>query len=198
MRYWIFFISIIFLPKFSEAQLTFGLDANFRNSNYSLSNDFIKRDTLPRKKLTAPKKAAIMSACLPGLGQIYNKKWWKAPIIYAGFTGLAFGFSFNEKYFKEYRNSLRYRYDNDPTTIDTLSRYSDNDIVTLKNYYQRYRDLCVIGMAALYTLQILDAAVDAHLKTFDVSDNLSMRISPAIYPGRNGVVGMIGFRFYYR
>ncbi len=148
--------------------------------------------------MSASKKATIMSACLPGLGQIYNKKWWKTPIIYAGFGGLVYGFSFNNKYYTEYRNSLRYRYDNNAATIDSLSRYTDNDLVTLKNYYQKHRDLCVIGMAALYTLQVLDAAVDAHLATFDVSDNLSMQISPSIYQEKSGVVGMIGLRFYYR
>ena len=141
-----------------------------------------------------------MSACLPGLGQIYNKKYWwiKVPVIYAGFGGLAYGFAWNQKYYKEYRNSLRYRYDNNPATTDSLLRYTDDDLVTLKNYYQRYRDLCVIGMAALYTLQILDAVVYAHLNTFDVSDNLSLRVNPALYPSRNGVVGMIGLRLSYR
>ncbi|MCX6312518.1 MAG: DUF5683 domain-containing protein [Bacteroidetes bacterium] len=198
MRYWLFFISIILLPKFSEAQLAFGMNVNYRTSNSLFSKDSTKADTLPRKKMSASKKATIMSACLPGLGQIYNKKWWKTPIIYAGFGGLVYGFSFNNKYYTEYRNSLRYRYDNNAATIDSLSRYTDNDLVTLKNYYQKHRDLCVIGMAALYTLQVLDAAVDAHLATFDVSDNLSMQISPSIYQEKSGVVGMIGLRFYYR
>ncbi len=197
MRYFLI-LFIFLLPKFSEAQLAFGPNADYLNANYFFSKDSTKADTLPRKKMAAPKKAAIMSACLPGLGQIYNHKWWKAPIIYACFGGLAYGFAFNQKYYLEYRNSLRYRYDDNPATTDSLIRYNDGDIVTLKNYYQRFRDLSVIGMAAVYTLQILDAAVDAHLKTFDVSDDLSMQISPSIYRGRNGFVGMIGLRFYYR
>lgn len=139
-----------------------------------------------------------MSACLPGLGQVYNKKYWKVPVIYAGFGGLLYGFTWNQNNYNEYHSALVYRYDDDPNTIDSLSRYTDGDLVTLKNYYQRYRDLCVIGMAALYTLQVLDATVDAHLKTFDVSDDLSLQISPSLYPSKNGMVGMIGFRFYYR
>lgn len=154
-------------------------------------------DTLPKPHLKdtlhSPKKAAIYSAVLPGLGQAYNKKYWKIPIIYAGFGGLAYGFAWNEKYYKKYHVALKIRYDGDTSTHDAYeNRFSDNDLVTLKNYYRRYRDLCVIGMAALYTLNVLDAVVDAHLYYFDVSDNLSMRISPAIYPTRYGVAGSIG------
>jgi hypothetical protein len=139
-----------------------------------------------------------MSACLPGLGQIYNKKWWKLPIIYAGFGGLGYAFWWNNKLVQEYKNSLHYRYDNDPNTIDTLSRYSDDNIITLKNYYQRYRDLSVIGMAALYTLQIVDACVDAHLATFDVSDDLSLNVCPRVYATSQGMMTTVGLRLYYR
>jgi hypothetical protein len=132
------------------------------------------------KPAHSPKKAAIYSACLPGLGQVYNKKYWKVPIIYAGFAGLGYGFYFNHREFKTYRNALRYRYDDDPATIDNFPQYNDDNLVTLKNFYQRYRDLTVVGMVALCTLNVVDAAVDAHLFTFDVSDDLSMRIQPTM------------------
>jgi hypothetical protein len=197
MRIFLFML-IFLLPKFSEAQLAFGMQSAYQQANYFSPKDSTKADTLPRKKMAPPKKAAIMSACLPGLGQIYNHKWWKVPIIYAGFGGLTYGFIWNQGYVADYRNALRLRYDDDSTTIDQFPRYSDNDLVTLKNYYQRYRDLCVIGAAALYTLQIIDAAVDAHLATFDVSDDLSMNISPGmIYAGGARAPG-IGIRLFYR
>lgn len=159
----------------------------------NLPKDSVKTDTV-RQKLHSPKRAAIYSAVLPGLGQIYNRKYWKAPIVYAGFGGLGFGFGFNQKYYKIYRDALRLRYDDDPNTIDQFTQYSDDDLVTLKNYYQRYRDLCVIGAAALYTLQIIDAAVDAHLFYFDVSDNLSMQFQPGIFPSNKGMNCSIGIR----
>lgn len=150
-----------------------------------------------------------MSACLPGLGQAYNrtlvrpdgsrvKSLWKIPVIYAAFGGLTYGFIWNQRYVKDYRNALRLRYDNDPSTTDQFSRYTDADLVTLKDYYQRYRDLCVIGFAAVYTLQIVDAAVDAHLSTFDVGDDLSLQINPGIYPTTNGVIGVMGIRLSYK
>lgn len=173
------------------------------DAGYFFPNDTIPADTVKKPYVHSPKKAAIMSACLPGLGQVYNgmhgaKSYWKIPVIYAGFGGLGYGFAWNQSIYKDYRNSLRARYDDDTTTIDLYPNYSDDNLVTLKNYYQRYRDLCVIGMAALYTLQIVDAAVDAHLLTFDVGDNLSMNVQPMMYPTPQGPVTQIGLRLSYR
>jgi len=141
-----------------------------------------KADTVVLKSSShSPKKAAIMSALLPGLGQAYNKKYWKMPIIYAGFGGLGYVFVFNQKRFVMYRDAFKYRVDADAGTVDEyVGVYTDNDLVTLKNYYHRYRDVAVIGGLVLYMLNIVDAAVDAHLFTFDVSDNLSMNIAPYI------------------
>lgn len=159
--------------------------------------DTTKTDTVRQKK-HSPKTAAIMSACLPGLGQIYNKKYWKLAIIYPAMGGLGYGFAWNHQYFKYYRDALRTRYDGDSTTIDPLVNYSDDYIVTLKNYYQRYRDLCVIGFAAVYVLQVVDAAVDAHMFYFDVGPDLSMNWQPYFtadtYGPTTGVSFHVGFR----
>lgn len=135
----------------------------------------IRKDSLAfRKKAQqpehSPKKAAILSACLPGAGQIYNGKpgyYWKVPVIYAGFGALTYSTIWNNRQYKIYDEALHFRYDDDSTTIDPLPRYTDNDLVTLKDYYRRYRDLSIIGIGALYALQIVDAAVDAHLYEFD-------------------------------
>jgi hypothetical protein len=208
VSFFFFAITCFFLPASSKAQLAFGMQPGLE-TQFLLSKDTGKADTTARKKMAPPKKAAILSACLPGLGQAYNrtlirpdgsrvKSLWKIPVIYAGFGGLAYGFAWNQGFVKDYRDALRLRYDDDPATVDQFTRYTDNDLVTLKNYYQRYRDLCVIGFAALYTLQIVDAAVDAHLSTFDVSDNLSLNVHPAFYPTTNGVVGAVGFRLSFR
>jgi Family of unknown function (DUF5683) len=160
--------------------------------------DTIAKTDTAKVKIHSPKKAALLSACLPGLGQVYNHKAWKVPIIYAGFGGLGFGFGFNQKNYSLYRSALRLRHDDDPSTIDDFPEYSDDDLVTLKNYYQRYRDLCIIGAAALYTLTILDAAVDAHLYNFDVSDNLALQFKPSLYPTRMGMISTIQINLHYR
>lgn len=201
----LFALACTLLPAGLKAQSAFGMQSDYTNARFSALRDTSKNDTLPRPPMTPPKKAAIMSACLPGLGQAYNHyklgvKWSmvKIPIIYAGFGALGYGFFWNQGFVKDYRDALRTRYDGDSTTVDLFPRYSDNDLVMLKNYYQRYRDLCVIGFAAVYTLQIIDAAVDAHLSTFDVGDDLSLNVRPAFYPTTTGVVGVIGFKLSYR
>jgi hypothetical protein len=132
-------------------------------------------------KYHSPKLAASLSAILPGTGQIYNKKYWKLPIIYVGFAGLAYSFQFNQSRYVKYRDALKYRLDNDASTTDPyIDVYTDEDLTTLFQYYHRYRDLTVIGGAVLYLLNIVDAAVDAHLFTFNVSDDLSLNLHPTL------------------
>ncbi len=171
---------------------------NGKRMNGERFTDSLPADTIKKAKIHSPKKASLMSALLPGLGQVYNKKYWKVPIIYAALGGLGYGFGYNQKFFKYYKDALHVRYDDDPTTFDPLPLYSDAALVTLKNYYQRYRDLCVIGMAAVYTLQILDAAVDAHLFYFDVGPDLSMHWSPEVSPSGNGLSYGVGLHLGFK
>ena len=124
-----------------------------------------------------PRKAAILSAVLPGLGQVYNKKVWKVPIIYGGLAGLGYFFVSNNTQYNFYRKNLIAFYDEDSTTLNTTP-YSGEQLKTQKLYYRKYRDYAAIGMGLIYLLNIIDAHVDAHLKTFDVSDDLSLRIEP--------------------
>jgi len=145
------------------------------------AGDSVKVDITEKKIVHSPKKAALYSTFVPGLGQAYNKKYWKIPVIYAGFGALAYSFNFNQTRFLKYRNAYKYRIDGDPNTVDDfVGVYSDDNLNTLQKYYHRYRDLTVIGAAVLYVLNIVDASVDAHLFAFDVSDNLSMNIEPAL------------------
>ncbi|HEX8516294.1 MAG TPA: DUF5683 domain-containing protein [Bacteroidia bacterium] len=143
-----------------------------------VTNDTIKKAP---GKYHSPKKAAAFSAILPGAGQIYNKKYWKVPVMYAGFAGLAYSFQFNQSRYVQYRDALKFRLDDDEATTDNyVDVYTDDQLTTLYQYYHRYRDLTVIGGAVLYLLNIVDAAVDAHLFTFNVSDDLSLNLHPAL------------------
>lgn len=121
--------------------------------------------------------ATIMSAVLPGAGQVYNKKYWKVPIIYAGLGGFGYLFYVNQERFSYFSKNLKAEYDNDASTIND-SGYSGTQLQTLKAEYRKTRDLGIIGCAVFYALNILDANVDAHLTTFDVSDDLSLQIKP--------------------
>jgi hypothetical protein len=149
-----------------------------------------------RERLHSPKKATLMSTILPGAGQAYNRKYWKIPIIYGGFAGLAYAINFNNKQYREYKRSYSSRLDNDITTIDPyVGIYSDNDLVTLKDFYRRNRDLSIVGLGLLYVLNIVDASVDAHLFEFNVNDDLSLHVTPIT--GTNMLAG-VGLRLGYR
>ncbi len=171
IRLFQFFIGItfLFLYTFSSfAQLT------------DTSKTFSQKPSSEIQKSHSPKRAALFSAALPGLGQVYNKKYWKVPIIYVGFGALAYSFQFNQSGYVKYRTAYKYRIDTDPLTIDDYPKYSNADLEMLQKYYHRYRDLSVIGIAALYLLNIVDASVDAHMFTFDVSDNLTLQLHPTL------------------
>lgn len=130
----------------------------------------------------SPKKAALYSAVCPGLGQLYNKKYWKIPVIYAGFTTFGYFIVNNSKNYIEYRDAYVFRTDGDSTTIDNYPRYTVDNLKYVKNYYRRNLEMTIIFTTAFYILNIIDASVDAHLFTFDVSDDISMFLRPSLTP----------------
>ncbi len=143
----------------------------------------IKKDSIRQKKIvnkaiySSARKATIMSACLPGLGQIYNRKYWKAPVIYVALGGIGYWGVTNHVKYKYYSDNLRYANDDDPNTVNS-TLYSNDQLITQKRYYRKYRDYAIIVGALVYLVNIIDANVDAHLKTFDVSDDLSLQLKP--------------------
>lgn len=146
--------------------------------------DSLRQDSLLKEKANrtqiykGPKKATILSAILPGLGQVYNKKYWKVPIVYAGLGGFIYLFAANNEQYNYYRNNLLKQV-NDPS-LTFLGGLTLEDNQKEKFRYKKYRDFSAIGIAVIYLLNIIDANVDAHLKTFDVSDDLSLKVSPCI------------------
>ena len=139
------------------------------------------------RKPHSAKKATIMSACLPGLGQIYNGKWWKVPIVYAGLGGLGY-MAYNNYY--EYNSYLNaYKYVSDPQSIENplteyeqqlAQRYQASQLQTYKESYRHDFELYTIILVAWYGVNIIDACVDGHLYTYDISDDLSFNIDPMI------------------
>jgi hypothetical protein len=137
-------------------------------------------------KVHSPTKAILYSAVIPGLGQAYNKKYWKIPVIYAGIGVLIYSIDFNQKNYSTFKDAFIKRTDGDSTTTDDYPRYTDDNLKTLFQYYRRNRDLSYILISTLYVLNILDAYVDAELFYFDVSDKLSLRSTPFIMHSLNG------------
>lgn len=128
-----------------------------------------------------PRTAMLMSVCLPGLGQVYNRKYWKVPLVYATMGTTLYFFNFNNKLYRGYKQAYVYRTDTIPETVDDIyPEYTNDQLKELQSYHQKYRDLNVILTALFYTLNIVDAYVDAHLMRFDVSDDLSFHVLPAL------------------
>ena len=136
------------------------------------------------EKMHSPTKATIMSACIPGLGQIYNKKYWKLPIIYAGFGVFTYLIVFNTNYYLEYKSAYIESVNGDSTGnySDIVKKYPATSILSSAEYYRRNLEITVIVTALFYALQILDAAVDAHFFTYNISKDLSFKIGPALIP----------------
>jgi hypothetical protein len=165
-----------------------------------VSNDSLQVVTPIVKVVRSPKKASIYAALFPGLGQIYNRKYWKLPIVYGGYAGLIYVLGWNNNQYKDFfqgyriiaqygstadmkpeeRKFLDNLIKNPSISLDNPStfKYISTQLKSGKDYYRRSRDLTIIGIAALHVLSIIDASVDANLFDFDISDDLSMRIEP--------------------
>ncbi|MTI30885.1 DUF5683 domain-containing protein [Xanthovirga aplysinae] len=131
-----------------------------------------------RQKLPDPKKAALYSALLPGLGQAYNKSYWKIPIIYAGAAGIGYFIWWNNDNYQKYKQGLL-TYDPDDPTANTFPNLDEAGLERRVKYYRRNRDLLIISAGFLYLLNIVDASVDANLQEFKLyKDVLGMK--PAV------------------
>lgn len=132
----------------------------------------LSEDSTKTKK-HSPVRATVFSAILPGLGQAYNQKYWKIPIIYAGIAGIVYLIDFNQDgyvYFKK-----KYIAESELTSPNTqdLGFYEDN-----AKAYRRNRDLSVVGLLAFWGLNVIDANVDAHFFNYDISPDLSLELKP--------------------
>lgn len=142
-----------------------------------------------------PKKAGMFSAIVPGLGQAYNRQYWKLGIIYAGVGASAYFIHFNNKQYQTYRKAYIARIDGDPGTTDPyVGIYTTDALKQLQDGYKQYLDLTVLVSGLGYVLQVMDAVVYAHLKNFDISRDLSLRVAPVVGPSYAGVGVVIGLK----
>jgi Family of unknown function (DUF5683) len=146
----------------------------------------------PAKPQHSPKKAAIFSAVLPGLGQAYNKKWWKIPIVYAA-IGTSTGFIvYNQRKFSLFKQAYITRLNGNPED-PTYEPYSTAQLFDIQDTYHNWRDISIVVTAAFYTLNILDAAVDAHFFRYNIDDDLSLEISPNLNFVKPGITLCLRF-----
>lgn len=157
----------------------------------------VKSDTTPsiqdlNRKIFIPNptKATWLAVVFPGGGQIYNRKYWKLPIIYGGFAGCAYALSWNGKMYKDYSQAYLDIMDSNPNTksyedlLPPNSSYNEEQLKSTlkkrKDMFRRYRDLSIFAFIGVYIISIIDAYVDAELSNFDISPDLSMKVEPAV------------------
>ena len=155
-----------------------------------------------------PTRAVWLSALCPGLGQIYNRKYWKLPIVVGGFMGLGYATQWNNMMLRDYTVAYADILDNDPSTNSymdffppTVSESSldrtwlRNILKSRKDFYRRNRDLCIISMVGLYVVAMIDAYVDAQLAHFDISPNLTVDMGPALIPDNRSRLPGLGLQW---
>ena len=157
-----------------------------------------------------PKRALWLALVFPGGGQIYNRKYWKLPLIYGGFMGCLYAMSWNDGMYKDYSQAYLDITDDDPGTAsynnylhlgakidDTNKSRYEEIFMSRKNKYRRWRDLSFFVMVGVYALSVIDAYVDAELSQFDISKDLSLKVEPTIMrssvsnnPFESGALGL--------
>ena len=154
------------------------------------SKDINKKIFMPN-----PTKATWLAVVFPGGGQIYNRKFWKLPIIYGGFAGCAYALSWNGKMYKDYSQAYLDIMDSNPNTksyedlLPPNATYNEeqlkNTLKRRKDMFRRYRDLSIFAFIGVYLISIIDAYVDAELSNFDITPDLSMKVEPAVIDNDN-------------
>ena len=216
MKRYIHLIAILFylcpVCCLAQAGNHSGKDSISVSEKFLLQTDTVRIDSLANGKMQLEeekfkpdsKKAVILSAIFPGLGQIYNRKYWKLPLVYGSFIGCAYAITWNANQYNGYRSAyLNYLYyingrpsDNNSWDVYRYGTYLSQDpstwtfdmqnqfstaLKSARDYYRRYRDMSIIISVGVYAIWIIDAYVDAQLFDFDINPDLSMHIAPVLF-----------------
>ncbi|NLR91096.1 MULTISPECIES: DUF5683 domain-containing protein [Flammeovirga] len=151
--------------------------------NHIDPNERKRKKKTQYKSLTEPTKASFYTIVIPGLGQIYNDKAWKIPILYGGFAVFGYFIKFNHTNYIQSSHWLAYKSDADPTNDDLIPEeyrgLSEDNLSSRRDRFRRDRDFMIIVACGWYLLGALDAAVDQHMRYYDVSEDLSLKIAPS-------------------
>ena len=188
----------IFILFCSTVMLIFGQTVDENSSIQPLSDTtIILKNKNENTTWSKPKKATVLALTIPGSGQIYNKKYLKAAIVYGGFGGLAYMFDFNRDSLSKYQTIYAAKIDDDPSTIDHYPNRSEASVKSDRDFHRKYRDLSLIGFVMLYALQAIDANVDAHLNEFSLNKDLSFKCIPKVYAFHPGIGMYNGITLQY-
>jgi len=160
--------------------------------------DSLSRELKRKQWVPNPTKATWLALVIPGGGQIYNRKYWKLPIVYGGFAGCAYALTWNGKMYKDYQaayvDAVNEKWDSSSITdllppgyIDRVSHSQITETLRKrKDTYRRWRDLSIFAFIGVYLISVVDAYVDAELSNFDIGPDLSMKVEPTIINNQTG------------
>ena len=160
----------------------------------AVNEDSLANAMKPHPFQPNPKKAGLYSAIVPGLGQFYNRQYWKIPIVYVGLATVGYFFVNDLKDYQNYRKAYIGRINNPYPTDSYVNKYSTDQLNQLQNDYNKYLDLSVMFGVIGYAMQVIDAVTGAHLKNFDISRDISMKVKPVVDPYGVG----LGLVFNYK
>jgi hypothetical protein len=176
-----------------QSSLLFG-QANRISPRKDTTNLKSQIETIQMVSTLDPLKAAIYSAVLPGLGQIYNGESWKLPIVLSGGIVIGHFISNNHQLYTAFNNAMIADLDNSPETVNPFPLYTRTSLQRNRDFYRRNRDFMIIIGVAYYMLNIVEAHIAAHLKEFSVNEDLSLQFKPSFEPLPTGGT-VIGFGF---
>ncbi len=198
--------STLDVPNTSEEEE----DTFYKNRNtLQDSTQLLRKDTAEKvkfkliksildKKYPNPNRAAALSLLLPGSGQVYNKKYWKLPLVYGALGGLGFLIVDSTKDYRTFRDAYLAVVDDDILTENPFPTLSESSLLTIRDRFNKRRQQGIIFFSLAWILNSVDAFVDAHLASFDVSEDISMHVNPeGIRVGGTNAFG-VGIHFTYQ
>jgi hypothetical protein len=163
----------------------------------AMPSDSIKKVPFSQVKMSDPHKATLYSAILPGLGQVYNKKYWKVPLVYAALGIPAYTYFYNKEWYTKTSYALAVLVNGsfltspdslskvDPKLIPFITAGANNSLINYRDEFRKDQDYSALFFLLFWGLNVIDATVDAHLRQFDVSPDIGLEIRPFLIPGSN-------------
>lgn len=189
------------------------LEAPIDTASLAMKSDSMQRE-IPKPKprfIPNPNRSVWLAMVFPGGGQIYNRKYWKLPIVYGGFVGCAYALNWNNKMYKDYSQAYLDIMDDDPNTDSFKDFLPLNSSIAgqeerfkeifrkRKDTYRRQRDLSIFCFIGVYLLSIIDAYVDAELSDFDISKDIGMKVEPALFnDGKSNKFNSVGLQCSFK
>lgn len=153
--------------------------------------DTVKTIARTKQFQPRPKKAGLYSAIVPGLGQAYNRNYWKVPVVYAGIGVAAYFYIKNQTNYQSYKKAYISRINNPNSKDEYTGKYDNTQLLQYQNDAKKYLDMTVLFSGIGYALQVIDAITSAHLKNFDISRDISMHAFPTVFPGGAGIAVVV-------